>query len=121
MPATSGTTRTATCSTTPFSAPSFRNTGLTVPRSELEAERPLELLQPRQGLPRELLVGAAEVAVSGRAAEDGPAQVEVAHDGRGAQVEHLVHRLGDEGGVDLLGAEGVDHDRHGPGHADGVG
>src|SRR5205807_7667514 len=52
---------------------------------------------------------------------DGAAQVEVADDGRGAEVEDLFDHGRDVEGVDSLGAEGLDHDRHGPGHADGVG
>src|SRR4051812_39808859 len=58
-----------------------------------------------------VLGGAAEVAVGGGALEDRPAQVEVAQDGGGAQVEHLAHGLLDLGGVDPLGAEGLDEQR----------
>src|SRR5207244_11460492 len=86
-----------------------------------EAERPLDVVQLGSGLPSELLAGPAEVAVGRRAPVDGAAQVEVADDGGGAEVEDLFDHGRDVEGVDSLGAEGLDHDRHGPGHADGVG
>src|ERR671917_521207 len=74
----------------------------------LEAEGTLEVVDPRGLLPAHLLVAATEVAVGRGALEDRAAQVEVADDGGGPQVEHLGHRLGDLGGVDGLGAEGLD-------------
>ena len=52
---------------------------------------------------------------------DGPAQVEVPHDGRGAQVEHLPNALDDAGPVHRLGAEGLHQQRHRLSHADGIG
>ena len=52
---------------------------------------------------------------------DGTAQVEITGDGGGAQVERLTHRTGDLLGIDDLGAEGLDHEGHRMGDADGVG
>ena len=64
-------------------------------------------------LPREVRVAAAEVAVGGGRRVDRPAQVEVAHDRRRAEVEVLADelldaRLGDDRGAEALG---VDRDR----------
>src|SRR5580704_13992486 len=87
----------------------------------LETELTLEVVQPGGVLPAELLLVAPEVTVGGGAAVDGPAQVEVADDGGGAQVEDGVHGGFDADGVDRLGPERLHHDGHGPGHADGVG
>ena len=61
------------------------------------------------------------MAVVGGLAVDGPAQVEVADDGAGAQVEVLAHQAGDLLIGDLAGAEGLNVDGEWAGHADGVG
>src|SRR4051812_13657475 len=90
-------------------------------QAELQTERRLEVVELVGDLPRELLVGPPEVTVGGGALVDGPAQVEVANDGRGAQVEDVLHGLLDAARVDGFGAERLDHDRDGPGHADGIG
>src|SRR4029450_5507357 len=86
-----------------------------------ETQGALELVDPGGLLPGELLVVAPEVTVGGRLAVDGPAQVEVAQDGGRAQVEPVGDGRGDPRRVDGLGAERLDQERHGPGHADGVG
>src|SRR5690606_25297792 len=80
----------------------------------LETERRLHVVDPVRVLPGELAVdaGAPEVPVGRGLAVDRPAQVEVAQDGAGAEVEHLAHGFLDAGRVDVLGAEGLDHDRH---------
>ena len=57
-----------------------------------------------RALPREVVVVAAEVAVGGRLAVDGTAQVEVAEDGRRTQVEVLADEPLDGRELDLLGA-----------------
>ena len=72
-------------------------------------------------LPGEVVVAAPEVAVGGRLAVDGPPQVEVADDGRRAQVEVRPDELLDDVQLDLLRALAVDHDGGGMRDADGVG
>jgi hypothetical protein len=52
-------------------------------------------------------VVAAEVAVGGSLPVDGPAQVQVADDGAGAQVEVLLDQRGDLLVGDAAGAEGL--------------
>ncbi len=63
----------------------------------------------------------AEVAVRRRALVDRALEVEVTHDGAGAQVEHRAHGLLDHGGVDVRRAERLDEDADRVRHADGVG
>ena len=80
----------------------------------------LQLFDAVGVLPLHAQVLAAHVAVSGQLTVDGLAQVEVADDGGGGQVEDLLHSL-----LDLLvghdaGAEGVHHDGDGLCHAAGV-
>ena len=87
------------------------------PRSEADGRG--EVVESAQFLPGE--TGAAEVPVSGRAQVAGLQEVEVADDRSGTEVEHLVDRGLDLGGIDRLGAEGLDEDAHGVGDADGVG
>src|SRR5438046_1181167 len=87
----------------------------------LEAESALDVVELAGALPGELLLRAPEVAVGGRALVDGLAEVEVADDRRRSQVEHVLHGLADLERIHGLGAEGLDHHRHGPGHTDGVG
>src|SRR3954462_11389945 len=95
---------------------------ISVPRIVfLESEGALDVVELGGALPGELLLRAPEVAVGGRALVDRLAQVEVADDRRGTEVEHLLHRLADLDRVDGLGAEGLDHDRDGTGDANGVG
>src|SRR5262245_1915291 len=72
-----------------------------------EAESTLEVVDPRGLLPAELLVAAAEVAVGRGALVDRPAQLEVAQDRGGPQVEHVADGRGDLRRVDGLGAEGL--------------
>src|SRR5438132_10235119 len=84
----------------------------------LEPEGALDVVELGGPLPGELLLGAAEVAIGGRALVDGLAQVEVANDGGRAKIEDLLHGTADLGGVDRLGPEGLDHRRDGPGHTD---
>src|SRR3954447_5975086 len=88
-------------------------------------------LEPGGGLEGGCLVGplpgeavaldAAEVTVGGGPLVDRPAQLKVAHDRTGAQVEVLVDQLGDPGLPDLLGAERLDQQRQRAGDADRVG
>src|SRR6185437_13739006 len=73
-----------------------------------EPECPPQVVHPRGGLPRELLLRTAEVPVGGRLLVDGPPQVEVAGDGRRPKVEQLADGAGDLRGVDLLRAERLD-------------
>ena len=61
------------------------------------------------------------MAIGGRLAVNGTAQVQVVDDGAGAQVEDLADGALDIGHGHALGAERIDHDGHGAGHADGVG
>src|SRR5690606_24701427 len=68
-----------------------------------------------------LLRDAAEGAVGRGFLVHGVQQVEHAGDGVGAQVEHFAHQVDDGGFRHLVGAEGVQGDRGGLGHADGVG
>src|SRR5436309_9674381 len=84
----------------------------------LEAEGALDVVEFGGALPGELLLRAPEVAVGGGALVDGLAQVEVADDRGRTQVEDVLHRGTDLGGVDGLGAEGLDHHRHAPADAD---
>src|SRR5918994_6348633 len=84
-----------------------------------EAQRRLQVVDPAGALPRQLLVVAAEVTVGGRLLVDRPAQVEVADDGRGTQVEDVVDGRGDPGRVDGRRAERLDEHRDRAGHADG--
>src|SRR5580692_9472218 len=77
-----------------------------------ESEGGPQVVHPGGGLPRELLLRATEVAVGRRLLVDGAAQVEVARDGRGAQVEQLAHCGRDRVGIHRLGPEGVDEQRH---------
>src|SRR5262249_17999075 len=70
-----------------------------------EVQRLLHVVQAVEALPRELLVRAPEVPVGGGPAVDGLAQVEVADDGRGPQVEDLADGRLDLAGVDLGGPE----------------
>src|SRR5215472_14779268 len=80
-----------------------------------------EELQPGGGLQGGGLIGAlpgeavrrgpAEVAVGGRLAVDRAAQVKVAHDRAGTQVEVLADQLDDPLPGDLLGAERLDQQR----------
>src|ERR1700722_6426083 len=72
-------------------------------------------------LPGEGVAGAAEVAVGGGRLVHRAAQLEVAQDRARAQVEVLLHQLGDGLGGDLLGAEGLDQQRERAGDADRVG
>src|ERR1700757_3923480 len=95
---------------------------ISAPRSERsEAEGALDVVELGRALPGELLLRAPEVTVGGRALVDGLAQVEVAVDGRRAQVEDVLHGLADLRRVDGLSAERLDHHRHRPGDADGIG
>ena len=66
-------------------------------------------------------VFASHVAVGGELAVDGAAQVEVADDGARTQVEHLLHRFGQDGVGDRAGAEGLNEDGHGSRHAYRIG
>src|SRR3979409_1202392 len=72
-------------------------------------------------LPREVVVLAAEVPVGSGLLVDRAVQVQRLAEGAGAQVEVLVDEREDLPAADLLGAEGLDHDRDGMGDADGVG
>src|SRR5688572_7823264 len=85
-----------------------------------EAKRRLHVVELRGALPREVLVGATEVPVRRRLLVDRPAEVELLDDGRGAEVEDLLHGVTDLLRVDGLGAERLDHHRHRTGDADGV-
>ena len=71
-------------------------------------------------LPREVGLGAAEVAVRRGALVDRAAQVEPLDDRRRAQVEVLLHELRQLHRVDLGRAERLDHDRDRVGDADRV-
>src|SRR5438552_2685408 len=86
-----------------------------------EAEGALDVVDLGGALPGELLLGAPEVAVGGRALVDGLAQVEVADDRRRPQVDDLLHGAADLQRVDGLSAEGLHHHRYRPGDADCVG
>ena len=72
-------------------------------------------------LPGEVVVVAPEVTVGGRLAVDRPAQVELADERPGTQVEVLVDQLGDALARNPLGAVGLDHRRERVRHADRVG
>src|SRR3954453_8112550 len=123
MAATSGSTRTMrrTGAEPASSVGSPSNSEANWP---LQAERGLEVVDLVLGFPGEAVVLAAEVAVGGGLAVAGAqrvvrvAQLEVAHEGRRAQVEHRAHRVGDLLRIGLLGAEGLDHDRDRVGDAD---
>src|SRR4029453_8100735 len=65
-----------------------------------ESQRGLEVVDPARLLPGELLVAATEVPVRGGLLVDRPAQVEVADDCRGTQVEDLLHRVARRARVD---------------------
>ena len=99
----------------------MRSAGEGLAEGRLQAQRALDVGEAVEVLPGELLVAAAEVAVGGGAAVDRLAQVEVADDGGRPQVEDLVDHASICRGIDGLGAERLHHDRHRPGHADGVG
>src|SRR5437763_16948584 len=97
---------------------SGRTRAITARRSE--TQRSLDVVELAGALPGELLLGAPEVAVGGRALVDRLAQVEVADDRRRAQVEDLLDGAADLQRVDGLGAEGLDHHRDRPGDAYGI-
>src|SRR5438067_5579993 len=86
----------------------------------LEAEGALDVVELGGALPGELLLRAPEVAVGGGALVDGLAQVEVADDRRRTEVEDILDGSADLERIDGLGAEGLDHHRHGSGDPDGV-
>src|SRR5215468_8563449 len=65
-------------------------------------------------LPGEARFVTAEVAVGGGLPVDGPAQVQLLHQGGRPQVEMVADQAGDRGPVDLLGAEGLDQQRQRP-------
>src|SRR3954454_25147701 len=71
--------------------------------------------------PGELRLVAAEVAVGSGLFEDGTAELERFHDGARRHLEVLAYEIGDLVLLDLSGAERVDVDGDGIGHADGVG
>src|SRR5262249_37173832 len=72
-------------------------------------------------LPGEVVVLAAEVAVGGGLLVDRAVELQRLAEGAGAQVEVLVDELLDLPAADLLGAEGLDHDRDRVRDADRVG
>src|SRR5512133_1102278 len=72
-------------------------------------------------LPGEVVVVAAEVPVGGGLLIDRAVQVQGVAEGAGAQVEVLVDEPLDLPAADLVGPEGLDHDRHRMRDADGVG
>jgi hypothetical protein len=78
-----------------------------------------------RGLPSEVGVGAAEVTVSGGLLEHRSAQVKVADDSSGAEVEVVLDDLSDLSvgllGAGHAGAVGVHEHGQGVGHTDGVG
>lgn len=88
---------------------------------DLQARRASQQLGFVGLLPGELGQLAAEVPVIGGLAVDGAAQVEVANDGAGAQVEVLAHQRGDLLIGDDAGAEGLHINRERARHANGVG
>src|SRR5438874_420025 len=59
------------------------------PSESCEVQRALQVRQPVEALPRELLVGTAKVPIRRGAAIDRLAQIEVADDGGRTEVEHL--------------------------------
>src|SRR5438132_4107670 len=87
----------------------------------LQAQLALEVVQPSGVLPAELLLVAAKVSVGRRPPVNGTAQVEVADDRGRPEVEHIVDCLPDLGRINRLGPEGLDHDRDGTSHTDGIG
>src|SRR2546423_4382574 len=74
-----------------------------------------------RAFPRQVDIGAAEVAVGRRLLVDRTAQLQLANDFERAEVEVLVDQRLDGGNRDALGAEGLDKDRHRFAHADGIG
>src|SRR4051812_25483296 len=96
------------------------------PRLRLGRRRLLQTSRPPQFgclvrlLPCEVVVLTAEVAVGRGLLVDRTVQVEVVAEGARAQVEVLIYELNDLGARDLLGAEGLDHDRDRVGDADRV-
>ena len=72
-------------------------------------------------LPADAELLAAHVAVGGELAIDRTGQLEVADDGRRAQVKHLLHGRGDLRVRHGARALRVDEHAHRFGHADGVG
>ena len=72
-------------------------------------------------LPGKALVFAPEVPVGSGLAVDGAAQIQIADDSAGAQVEVFADQLGDVFIGDLARAEGLDVDRERVRHANGVG
>lgn len=75
-------------------------------------------------LPREVRVFAAEVSVGGGLLEDGPAELQVAHEASGTEVEVVVDDLNNLlvglAGARLSRAEGIDVDGQGVRNADRV-
>src|SRR4029078_12674506 len=71
-------------------------------------------------LPREVVVVAPEVGGGRGLLKDRAVQPQVLAEGPGAQVEVRVDELRDLGHADLLGAEGLDHDRDRVGPPDAV-
>jgi hypothetical protein len=65
------------------------------------------------GLPGELRLGAAEVAVGRGLLVDGPAQVQALDNALGREREVLADQLGELGFAQLAGAEGFDEDETG--------
>src|SRR4051794_29843237 len=62
-------------------------------------------------LPGEVVVLTPEVAVGRRLLVDRPVQLEVLAERARAEIEEIVHELGDPRAADLLGAERLNHDR----------
>src|SRR5208282_909995 len=75
-------------------------------------------------LPGEAAIGvgrAAEMAVGGGARVDRPVELQMGADAARAQIHHLLQHLGELILRHFAGAGGVDIDRQGLGHADGIG
>src|ERR671918_2522845 len=84
--------------------------GLGAGASTALPERAAEIIRAIGRLPRELLP--PEMAVRGGLAIDRSTKIEVADDRPRPEVERLPNNVDDANGVDLLGPEGVDRERH---------
>ncbi len=86
----------------------------------LDASVRAQRLDDVQLLPRQVEVGAAEVAVRRYLLVDRAAQLEAVDDRGGAQVEMLLDQAADDLLVDMRGAERLERDRGRVRDADGV-
>src|SRR5215469_2349919 len=91
------------------------------PQISSETDRGPQRLSAVRALPREVGFFAAEMTISRRLLVDRPEQIQVANNGRRAQVEDLQHRILNPLNRRALGAEALNEQAHRLGLADCIG